>query len=116
MRLKSVILSILAIGSIVSQQATAHDQWSINIGFGNPYPATRYYSPPVGYYSAPVTTYYAPPVTTYYDSVPYSNISYGSGIVYNSARYRDVGDRYFRHEWREHHGYGREGYGRGGWR
>ncbi len=66
LKFKMGILTILAIGAIASQPSQAHDNWSVGISIGNPYPpAVAYYPPalpPAHFYPAPRNIYYGPQV------------------------------------------------------
>lgn len=117
LKFKMGILTILAIGAIASQPSQAHDNWSVGISIGNPYPpAVAYYPPalpPAHFYPAPRNIYYGPQVfvpptylgpTTYIYRAP--SVIYGPviGRPYGGRAfgYRDGYRSYYRQGHREH--------------
>ena len=114
---KFLVLSALMLGSVAAQ---AHDQWSVGISVGNPYPyaapPVRYYAPPPAVYYAPPVTYYAPPPviyphpqSRYYGSQTYAYPPAIPGVIQFS-----YGSGYGGGNWGHHH-HGGGDWGRGNW-
>jgi hypothetical protein len=103
--LRSTVIA-LAIGVASISTASARDSFSLGVnigGYGYAPPVAYYPAPPVVYYSQPI--YYRAPQPVYYQPA----VSY----QYYNVGYRDY-DRGWRHEGREHHGWGHGG-DRGDW-
>ena len=96
--LRSAVVA-LAIGVASISTASARDSFSLGVnigGYGYAPPVAYYPAPPVVYYSQPV--YYRAPQPVYYQPA----VSY----QYYNVGYRNY-DRGWRHEGRDHHGWGR---------
>ena len=108
MKLFRTAVIALAIGVASISTASARDSFSLGVNIGG-----YGYAPPVAYYPAPPVVYYSQP--TYYRTA--APVYYQPAISYQyyNVGYRDY-DRGWRHEGREHHGWGRGDGDRGGWR
>jgi hypothetical protein len=107
----SAIFVLLSAVSITSAQARDSFSLGINIG-GYGYPPPVFYAPPITYYNPPVVYYSAAPAY-------YGQSYYGSAPVVSYQYYND-GNRRWRHEGREQHGWNHGGWGHqgrehGGW-
>lgn len=81
-------LLLLAVSGLATFSAQAHDNWSVGIGIGNPYPPA-YYAPPAVVYAPPPVVIYRHPQSQYYYGAPavvypqpapgFIQFSYGSG-------------------------------------
>jgi hypothetical protein len=92
--LRSAVIA-LAIGVVSISTASARDSFSLGINIGG-----YGYAPPVTYYPAPPVVYYSQPI--YYAPLP---MYYPPVVSYQYIGYRDY-DRGWRHEGRDHHGWG----------
>lgn len=102
LKFKMGILTILAIGAIASQPSQAHDNWSVGISIGNPYPPAVAYYPPAHIYAAPRNIYYGPQVfvpPTYLGPTTY--IYRAPSVVYGPV----IGQPYIGRSFGRHDGY-----------
>ena len=96
--LRSAVIA-LAIGVASISTASARDSFSLGVNIGG-----YGYAPPVAYYPAPPEVYYSQPI--YYRAPQPVYYQPAVSYQYYNVGYRDY-DRGWRHEGRDHHGWGR---------